>query len=148
MSTSELDEILSDSAAEVLETMFFTSLTGDGAVDESGEPWLSARLSFDGNPPGSFGVGLPVPDARRMAATFLGEEEESLSGPQVAEVVCELANMLCGSVLSRVEKESRFDLSQPRIEPPEAAAETHTASRTFTLEEGALAVWLDFKQAL
>ena len=34
---------------------------------------------------------------------------------QIGQVVCELTNMLCGSVLSRIEKDTLFDLSSPRL---------------------------------
>ena len=41
--------------------------------------------------------------ASSVAGDFLGEDETALAERQVEEVVCELANMICGSVLSRVE---------------------------------------------
>jgi hypothetical protein len=55
--------------------------------------------------------------------------------------------MLCGSVLSRLEKDSRFELASPAIDPPEAGCpECPTAHCAFELEEGSLAVWLELEQ--
>ena len=148
MPASELDQMLFDSAAEVLETMFFTTVVGDAGNEACGAPWISAALSFRGNPPGEFGVRVPVASARRIAASFLGLDEESLLEPQIGEVVCELANMLCGSVLSRLERETRFELSRPELAAHETGCpEGHTACRVVEIEDGALGMWLELGQA-
>ena len=149
MVSRELDQMLSDALAEVLESMFFTSVVGDSEpCEHSPEPWISAQLTFHGHAPGRFGVRVPWATGRKVAASFLGTEEDMLSEERVEEVICELANMLCGSVLSRLEKETHFVLSQPGIETPEAVHPTDaTACRAFQLEEGPLAVWLELEPA-
>jgi CheY-specific phosphatase CheX len=149
MVSSELDQALSDAAAEVLESMFFTTLMEDSETSENAPArWISARLSFHGKPPGRFGVRIPQETARKIAASFLGLEEDAITGTQVGEVVCELANMLCGSVLSRLEKETRFELSQPEIEAPEAVCPADaTACRALLLEEGPVKLWLQLERA-
>lgn len=148
MPASDLERMLFDSAAEVLETMFFTTLA-DAAQEVSSTSWISARLAFHGNPSGRFGVRIPGETGRKIAATFLGLEEDALTESQTGEVICELANMLCGSVLSRLEKGARFELSHPELEPPDAGCPPgRTACRVFGLEEGHLAVWLELGQAL
>jgi CheY-specific phosphatase CheX len=149
MEMSKLDQMVSDCAIEVLESMFFTSLAGDGASCENPDgPWISARLSFHGNPTGRFGVRTGLDTGRKIAASFLGIEEDALTEPQIGEVVCELANMLCGTVVSRLEEDSRFELAPPSIDPPEAGCpECPTARCAFELEEGRLAVWLELEKA-
>jgi len=148
MTGSELGRILADSAAEVLESMFFTSPSGEAGPEVLPQAsWISAALSFHGAPSGRFGVQVPAETGRRIAASFLGQEEETLTESQTGDVVCELANMLCGSVLSRVEAETQFDLSQPRIESPGAGRPSPAATSTFVMEEGPLAVWLDMEHA-
>jgi len=148
MPVSELEQMLCDSTAEVLETMFFTSVMGD-AVDASSEtPWISARLSFDGRPSGRFGVRVPLQSGRKIAADFLGLEADAVSDSQIGEVVGELCNMVCGSVLSRLEKDCRFDLSHPEIEAPDATAPDYAARRLLELEDGTLDVWLELPKAL
>jgi CheY-specific phosphatase CheX len=148
MEVSELDQMLSDSAVEVLESMFFTSLAEEGVpCGDLHGPCISARLSFRGNPPGRFGVRTPPKTALTIAANFLGLEEDALTESQIGEVICELANMLCGSVLSRLEKESRFELSGPELDPPETGCpECFTAWRVLELEEGPLGMWLELEQ--
>ena len=85
---------------------------------------------------------------RKIAASFLGLEEGLPSESQTGEVLCELANMICGSVLSRLEGDLHFELSPPEINAAEAGSqENHTACRVLGLEEGPFAVWLDLEQA-
>ena len=149
MAVSELDQMLADSAAAVLENMFFTTPTGDADPAENPQgPWMSARLSFHGNPSGRFGIRTPLETGRKIAASFLGVEEDTVTESQAGEVICELANMLCGSVLSRLEEGIRFELSHPELDSDEAACpEGPTASRLVGLEEGPLALWLELEQA-
>lgn len=150
MPVSELDQVLFDATAEVLETMFFTTVLGDASPEVASAPRVAARLSFRGKPSGWFGVCVPLESGRKIAASFLGLEEESLTELQIGEVVRELANMLCGSVLSRLEKETRFELSPPELDPPEAGChgDGRTVSRALQLEEGNLAVWVELGQPL
>lgn len=149
MASSELDQVLSDSAADVLESMFFTAPEGESEPDNPTGPSISARLPFSGKTPGRFGVRIPLETARKIAASFLGVEEDAVAEAQIGEVICELANMLCGSVLSRLEKDCRFELSKPELEPPETVRPADaTAYRAFQLEEGPLAVWLQLDRAI
>ena len=150
VASSELEQMLSDAATEVLECMFFTSVIGDPEPGKyPPEQWILARLSFRGNPAGRFGAGTPLETGRKITAAFLGGEEDTLTERQIGEVICELANMLCGSVLSSLARETRFELSHPEIEPPGAVfPRDATACRTFRLEEGPLAVWLELERAV
>ena len=140
MSVTELDQALSDAAAEVLETMFFTSITAD--VDAAASPdasWISASLTFHGKPSGGFGISVPAITGRKIAASFLGTDETETTGPQIGQVVCELTNMLCGSVLSRIEKDTLFDLASPQLngEPGPSPFVVH-------VDEGPVAMWIQF----
>ena len=150
METSEMEQAMADAAEAVLESMFFTSLTEEGAGAPCGslhEPCIAARLSFRGNPPGRFGVRTPPETGRRITASFLGLGEDEPTEAEIGEVICELANMLCGSVLSRLETYSRFELSGPELEPPEAACpKCFTACRVLEMEEGPLGMWLDLEK--
>ena len=149
MPVTELDQVLVDSAVEVLETMFFSTVVGpaEGGLCDS---WIAATLSFHGSPSGRFGVRVAPETARRIATAFLGVEEESLSEQEIGEVVCELANMLCGSVLSRIESNARFDLSHPQLDqtPNSCNASDQRSTRALELEEGPLALWLETNPGL
>ena len=105
---------LAESAQEVLEKMFFVD-SAESAPGEAPIAGVTAEMIFDGDPPGSFRLVLDQTAARSAAADFLGEDPAELSEEQMNEVVCELANMICGSVLSRIESRATFRLSKPAI---------------------------------
>jgi hypothetical protein len=74
----------------------------------------------------------------------MGEDEEALTDSQPREVVCELANMLCGSFVSGLEGEENFELASPELAgggEETAEAETPPAARqSYQLENGVLTV--------
>jgi CheY-specific phosphatase CheX len=147
MPSSGLEPALFDSAVEVLETMFFTSVLGDASDLPTDTSWVSAELSFRGTRSGRFGVTVAAPAARIIAANFLGRQEELIFEAETGEVVCELANMLCGSVLSRLETEATFELSNPRLALEERGAPEQPAfSRLLAIPEGLLALRLELEQ--
>jgi hypothetical protein len=145
------DQLLSGAVDAVLETMFFAVSMGP-AEPETGPEVLEARLAFRGNPSGTLGVRLSAASARLFAAGFLGEDEETLTDSQPGQVVCELANMLCGSLVSKLEDEESFALASPELVP--AASETAagsqalpTARQSFELENGIITVTLRLEVA-
>jgi CheY-specific phosphatase CheX len=109
-------ESLSAAAADVLETMFFSPVTSEAAPDTShSEHALMACLKFSGGRSGSFTVSVSAGAADTIAANFLGEETNAPEPGQVRDVICELANMICGSALSRLDREAHFDLQHPEL---------------------------------
>jgi CheY-specific phosphatase CheX len=148
MPLTDIEEIFLESASEVLETMFFTGVEAAIPFAEAAgsphSPLLSAELAFRGSVSGTFGVRVSLQSARMIAANFLGSEETSDS--QAAEVVCELSNMLCGSVLSRLEGDARFELEHPELDPANTDWRTYqdAVGRTFATQEGALTMWIVF----
>ena len=109
-----IEAALAESVREVLEKMFFVDLV-DAPPGEALGARIAAELIFDGHPPGAFRLILDQEAAKSAAADFLGENPSELSEDQLNEVVCELANMICGSVLSRIESSATFRLSKPVI---------------------------------
>jgi CheY-specific phosphatase CheX len=109
-------------------------------------PVLEARVAFFGRPSGFLFVSLCCPAARLLAASFLGEDEDSLTDEDVKLVVCELTNMLCGSLVSRLENDQTFDLTAPEmvLSPSNTPLRTAPASaqQKFALEKGTLTVSL------
>jgi Chemotaxis phosphatase CheX len=144
MRRTDVQQIFLESASEVLETMFFTGVAEEDSEEGCGDSLMCAELAFRGSPSGRFGVRTPVATGRLVAASFLGLEAAEVSEAQIGDVVCELANMFCGSVLSRLEAGARFELMHPEIderrtdwrEIPEAVG------HTFGLEEGTVTVWM------
>jgi CheY-specific phosphatase CheX len=109
----EIQAALESAVEEVLETMFFTAVLGSAAgppphesqrtATATGEKRdLTAELSFQGDLAGRVLISVSSNLARVIAASFLGSEEDDVSDSQTCEVICELANMICGSALSRL----------------------------------------------
>lgn len=142
MSELNYDQLVSETVDGVLETMFFSMPLGP-AEPETGAAVLEARVRFHGRPSGAIGVCLSAASARILAAGFLGEDEEMLTDPQPGEVVCELANMLCGSLVSKLESEESFELASPELVPAGSdPLELPAARQSFQLENGILTVTL------
>lgn len=143
MPEDDLEQLLLGAVEAVLETMFFAAPLGP-AEPVSGSGVLRVRLAFHGAPSGTLAVCLSAESARLLAAGFLGEDEEALTDSQPGEVVCELANMLCGSFVSGLEGEEKFELASPELTAggaETAEAETPPAVRqSYQLENGILTV--------
>jgi CheY-specific phosphatase CheX len=140
----QLSEALASAAEQVLETMFFMTVISHSESAPDAPLPVCACLEFRGEPSGSFGINVSEYAARVIASNFLGDEPESLAPPQIAEVICELANMICGAVLTRVHGENLFELTSPEMQDPERAlaAAARATSRTFDLGDGLLQVYL------
>lgn len=149
MGNDNFVQLLSESVGEVLESMFFTGVFDEDASNEDEDPSLvAARLSFRGTPSGEFGIRTRPETVQKLSASFLGEDETAIGSSQGGEVLCELANMFCGSFLSRLEKNGRFDLSKPELQPAGAELPRDCAiRRKFQAEEGSLQVWLALEQS-
>lgn len=123
---------------EVLDAMFFEVPLGIPEMrDEAPEPGLTVRASFSGGMGGSLHVACETWTARRLAASFLGREDETtIQAEEVQLVVCELANMVCGNMLSKIEPRGRFQIATPEIVQKDQAGRGWL---TFPLETGAIA---------
>ena len=145
MPVLEFGPRIAEATAKVLESMYFTSILDEGLEPAQQEvSWIAAKLDFQGNPSGSFGIGVSPESARSLTANFLGVEAEELSQTQVNEVVGELTNMIAGSLVSHFESDGCFTLSHPEMESSDDLNKHLQASdgRIFPLEDGSLAVWL------
>ena len=148
MQSEQIANVLGDAAQTVLETMFFTMAEGETEPVFPPEIRLiRVTLDFSGEWPGTFDLRTPIHCARAIAESFAGLEatEEEMSAEKVGEVLCELANMVCGSTLSRLASGKIFDLGVPRLldggETLEAAVPNAiTVSRGLNLGDGILAL--------
>lgn len=138
MTDSEWDLRLAEAAGEVLETMFFTDVCGLAPPGGSAsQPRLAAHISFLGTPSGALTISISESAVRGLAANFLAsEQDEPIAPAQLEGVVCELANMLCGSVLSGVKTEERFRLSSPELLPASSACPPRAPNRSLAVSEG------------
>ncbi len=141
----DADRVLRESVDEVLEKMFFIRSLGESAGSPGGAE-LIAHVTFQGRPSGSFTLSASAAAARSIAADFLGAEEAEVGDEQVGEVICELANMICGSALSRIESDFDFRLDKPALvaEPPLGSGVG--ATHAIALQHGALTVTMDIEE--
>jgi CheY-specific phosphatase CheX len=116
MCKSEFEAALRASVAEALEQMFFVTDLEEcdpGAGPQA--PGLLARVDFTGAPSGQLMLRASLSSARSLAADFLGKEDDAIGNSQAADVLAELANIVCGAVLTRAEGVCTFCLSSPRV---------------------------------
>jgi CheY-specific phosphatase CheX len=142
-----LKPIMEQAVAEVFEAMCFISSEGEAqdAVVPYPADWICGELDFAGNLSGSFGIAVPPATGATIAANFLGEDEFELSMEQTMEVICELTNMVAGTLLAHLDARSAFTLSPPRPGPSAVHNPGHgrRTACTVTLDEGVIATWLD-----
>lgn len=113
---AEVRQALEGAVLEVLETMCFEFPADEpepGGIPD--EDTVRAEARFEGSLRGVLHVALSGDAPRRLAAAFLGLEEEQVGEREILLMASELANMLCGATMSRLEPHGRL-----RIAPPEA----------------------------
>ena len=145
-----LVDVLSRVPAEVLETMFFAEAVAAGCSHD----WLSSavavRVRFAGSHVGEMRLSVSGDAADSMACAFLGLEPLEITQPLRDQVILELANILCGAILSHVWPESKVALGAPEISPEISLDEPPfdgALHRCFELPEGKLGVWIRWSQA-
>jgi len=135
---------------EVLETMFFSEAVpvdcnhaaGPGSVLDG---WLSSRVCFQGVPSGELRVILSDQLARAIAAGFLGAESEDVTEETAGQVGCELGNMICGAILSRLHPDSRVALAPPELVPATFDGQGYV-HQCFETPDGKLAIMIALKK--
>jgi CheY-specific phosphatase CheX len=137
---SELENMLEAASYDVLETMCFFGVLGDADSLTSTEEQITAKLFFEGEAVGEFRATLDYSAAWAIAANFMGEEPLDIELAHMQAVICELANMICGAVLSSYRKDGLFHLSTPEIADCEEVQSPKEVSRAFELETGSMKV--------
>ena len=136
---AEFTATLGRVAAEVLETMFFT----EAVAVECEHGWLpdvvAVRVDFDGSHCGEMWLALTPAAIPSIASAFLGLEPEETGEEQRAQVILELANILCGAVLSSLWPESRLLLDAPKL-TQWACPDEGVWHGCLALDEGVLAI--------
>lgn len=145
---------MTEAAIETLETMFFA--VPDSISESASRPdgaLIAVSLSFHGSPDGHFSLLVSEPLARTLAANFIGCEEADVAPLQVTSVAAELANMICGTALTKIESDASFDLAAPetirisRAEPAPAAPIGTSSVCRLEFPEGTLVLYLAFGES-
>ena len=143
MSMDNLTELLGQAAEEVLENMFFSGVLSELAEEPGGDR-LCATVRFEGSSHGELRLSTSASSAALLAAGFLGTEDENVPGAQAREVAGELANVLCGVVLGRLNPQGNFVISPPEVANMDGvgAVSAMQFQKRFEIMEGDLAVGL------
>ena len=161
--SKSIPEVLTSSAEEVLETMFFTQVVGRGQAppspDEEAEkkPYIAVRLCFLGGaepsaspssdrPGGHLDIEVSREGAQWIASSFLAADDGSVPQHRVADVICELTNVVCGNILSNIASKSGFSMLSPEVIRGQGPEWPHAAryEEFFQLERG----WLTLRLGL
>lgn len=136
-------EHLAASASAVLETMCAMRASPDPDLsDEQRENLACVQVQFAGPLNGSLVMAAEEDAAQLFAPAFLGLGCEEQSPEMVAAVLAEMANMICGATVSRLEPEGLFSLSSPSPMSPLPAAEDCAVELDLDCGCGALVVQL------
>ena len=113
-----MDKILLDSAKEVFETMIFMGISeaSDQTDTIKGDTFLG-NITFKGEMEGCLGITLAENCAKAVAANMLClEPDEEISDADLADAIGEVANMVMGSVKTRIQDTvSNIELSIPTV---------------------------------
>jgi CheY-specific phosphatase CheX len=134
---------LEAAAADVLETMFFAAAEATQPPGEERAGRLGVSLQFHGAAAGKLRLTIDQDAAERLATNFYGAESTLV---EARSVLPELANMICGTLLSRLDTEAIFCLGEPQAEeaPLELAGESAVLLR---VEDGLLALQFEIGAA-
>jgi hypothetical protein len=141
-------ELLSACINEVLAAMFFA----EALPQCESSPFhdldsLSASAEFHGDREGWMWLSLSQGCLRRLASSFLGTDtEEDVTSEDLKQVLCELANMICGSFLSRTNREGNFMIRAPLC-PAAAGLPPAQVSQHYDVEGGSMQVRLAWAEA-
>ncbi|MDD5718440.1 MAG: chemotaxis protein CheX [Candidatus Krumholzibacteria bacterium] len=125
------------------------------ALDEielSPEPWVEARMQFEGAVNGSLAVIVPESLQPEIAANILGLEAADLTTPDMlADALREMLNVVCGHVimtLAGAEADFKLLAPQHQVVPRERLADLleDADSMGFTLDDEPLLLHLELER--
>ncbi len=110
--SSQVD--LREAATKLSKSVFIpTEVIGDKCACPD-EPLCGASLEFRGAYAGTFFAMLAPGVARSLAADCFGLPSDEITAERESQLTCELANVLCGAVLNRLDPNARVHLSPPQ----------------------------------
>jgi len=142
MLTAEVDRALTKCTGRVLETMCYADPLPITGLEE-GPAFLHTELRFHGTYEGVFHLDITEEAGRSLASTFLGSDED-LAREQLGSVICELTNMICGSMLSTLDANADIHLDAPALVAEDAPRSGEILSRAFEIDNGQMAVAIRF----
>jgi len=142
----EIKEQLKEATSEVLETMCFLEI--DGIAEdrvESSVDWRSVSVHFSGRHRGKLWVSASPGLARTIASNLLGEEPDQVDQLQITECLGEIANMICGGLVHKIDMNAIYDLDHPEVHANLVRPLASVLTQTLKLENGFLCVWVEWE---
>ncbi len=137
----EIGTLIGEAVENVLETMCFSAVMGPAESSQAqASLGVGACVSFRGPSKGSVLIGCSPGGAQLLSKNFLGEE--IVSDEQSSQFLLELANMICGAIVSAFGGAGQYDLSLPESVAPESLLGATGIRCDFELEEGCMSVVL------
>ena len=131
--------VIEASVERVLETMCFSAVMGPAEMElAQASLGIGARVDFQGPTQGAVLIGCSPAGAQTLTRNFLGTED--ITDLQVLQFVSELANMICGAVVSTFGAPGQYDLGSPDPVASTALVATNGTRVDFEVEEGFLSV--------
>jgi len=131
------EEILKETAKDVFENLVFMLHQPEMDPGDA-KPEIQAAVHFKGPFSGTLRIAVPKTILAELVANMMGEE--SPTEAQGMDALGELANVICGNVISRIAGPERiFDLETPRVVPVGAGADAgpgKTIASRLVLEKG------------
>jgi len=130
---------------EAMEAMFFDA--AEPEPDPCGAEEADAivcRVHFHDAMEGEFRMAMPRETATALASSALAVEAADVAPAQAEQTVCELANIVCGAALSRLEPGSELRLGAPEIVPALRLHEDGAVHQHYRLLDGCLALTMQF----
>jgi len=137
---ADVDALIVTAAAQVLEKMFFTGIeTSGNEGDIKMDSPVQVELHFDGPLSGALRLQIDEQVARSLGSSLTCLEPDEFSRDRCVQLAGELANMICGCLLSHLEPEANLALTPP-VETPEPTGAKTGIRRWFCLPEGELII--------
>ena len=131
----EMKEIMMAAIFDVVEQMFYVFLEPVG--DEYTEYTMEAAIQFKGDLKGEISILVSDGLAKSMVHNLLGLEKGQMTKEDIEDCVKEVANMICGNFLGRLDKTRVFDLSMPSFSrPPKKAVVGSDSCRLYFESDG------------
>jgi hypothetical protein len=152
----ELAAHLPSAVADVTEQTFFACadrcdrrrldelLGSDGTLADAAA-WIRAEVSFRGTVNGALRIVMPRVLARELGAAMIGHADvNAMTDALVQDTAGELANIVCGAVLSQSERHHIVELLPPVISQPAqmVGTENYSDDVLFDVNEKPLIVQL------
>ena len=127
----DMKEIMRAAIFDVVEKMFYVFLEPVG--DEYSDYAMEAAVQFKGDVRGEISILVSEALAENMVRNFLGLAEGQMTGDDIEDCVKEVANMVCGNFLGRLDHTKVFDLSIPSFSrsPRKAVADSRSCMLYF-----------------